>query len=41
MMTWLTDEAGTEGVPPGIRIDSHGELSASVWQKLNKLSSMQ
>ena len=29
------------GVPPGIRIDSHGELSSFVWQKLSKLSSMQ
>ena len=40
-MTWLTDEAGTEGVPPGIRIDSHGEISSCEWQKLPKLSSMQ
>jgi hypothetical protein len=29
------------GVPPGIRIDSHGELSSFVAQKLSKLSSMQ
>jgi hypothetical protein len=41
MMTWPTDEAGSEGVPPGIWIDSHGKLLSIVWQMLSKSSSMQ
>ena len=37
----LIEEVGSEAVPPGSWIESHGLVVASVWQKLLRLSSMQ
>ena len=43
MRTCWIDDGGSEGVPPGIRMDSHGlELpSSAVWQNVSSTPSMQ